>query len=331
MKFKIFALLNIIIFIAPLVFADKTAGTSAMTFLKISQGARPSGMGGVFTAISDDPLALYWNPAGLSFQRVPELSAQFFSYIEDTSIQNIVFAMPIYTQKPVTLAGGVIVLQSKGFKKTITAGNTYGFEEKGEFNAMDLSGSVGAGMAMTPQASVGLSVKFMQETLDDEKATAAAFDIGLLLQSIDRPYRLGLVVQNIGTQVKFKEKSFALPRVFKFALAREIFSSGWISMEGIQASDTDLEFRIGLEVPLANLLFIRGGYQYLFNKKEMGDYTDFTAGIGFNFQHFGLDYAVASYGDFGYTHRVSMNFKFGKAEPLYRPKRYRRKKVIYIE
>jgi hypothetical protein len=42
---------------------DKYAGE----FLKIPVGARALGMGSAFTALADDPTAVYWNPAGLIF------------------------------------------------------------------------------------------------------------------------------------------------------------------------------------------------------------------------------------------------------------------------
>ncbi len=41
-------------------------GTSAAPFLSIGQGSRAIGMGSAFVAISDDPSAIYWNPAGIA-------------------------------------------------------------------------------------------------------------------------------------------------------------------------------------------------------------------------------------------------------------------------
>src|SRR3990167_1240689 len=47
-------------------FTSKSAGTSGAAFLKIGAGARPTGMGGAYSAIADDVNAVYWNPGGLS-------------------------------------------------------------------------------------------------------------------------------------------------------------------------------------------------------------------------------------------------------------------------
>lgn len=41
------------------------AGTDPSAFLNAGVGARALGMGGAFVSVSDDPTAMYWNPAGL--------------------------------------------------------------------------------------------------------------------------------------------------------------------------------------------------------------------------------------------------------------------------
>ncbi len=40
-------------------------GTTAASFLKIGVGARAAAMGDAFTAVADDPTALYWKLANL--------------------------------------------------------------------------------------------------------------------------------------------------------------------------------------------------------------------------------------------------------------------------
>ncbi|MBK7228570.1 MAG: hypothetical protein IPH97_06855 [Ignavibacteriales bacterium] len=51
-------------------------GTTAATFLSIGQGARAIGMGSAMVAITNDPSALYWNPAGIT-------KTQGFSFMVD--------------------------------------------------------------------------------------------------------------------------------------------------------------------------------------------------------------------------------------------------------
>ncbi len=41
---------------------------TGFTFMKVGVGARPVAMGQAFTGVADDANALFYNPAGLSFQ-----------------------------------------------------------------------------------------------------------------------------------------------------------------------------------------------------------------------------------------------------------------------
>ena len=66
MKFHLTKIV-IIVFCFPLMSQNVSkTGTTAAQFLKIGIGARALGMGGAYSAVSNDVTALYWNPAGLS-------------------------------------------------------------------------------------------------------------------------------------------------------------------------------------------------------------------------------------------------------------------------
>ena len=50
------------------------AASTAVPFLLISPGARASATGESGVAVADDASAIFWNPAGLGFQKGMELS-----------------------------------------------------------------------------------------------------------------------------------------------------------------------------------------------------------------------------------------------------------------
>ena len=62
MRYTLLGILLLICLAAPLQ-AAKYAGE----FLEIGVGARAVGMGGAVTAITDDPMSFYWNPAGMGY------------------------------------------------------------------------------------------------------------------------------------------------------------------------------------------------------------------------------------------------------------------------
>jgi outer membrane protein OmpA-like peptidoglycan-associated protein len=78
------------------------AGPARAAFKDNSWGARPSGMGGAFTALADDSNALHWNPAGGAQAQRKELSvmyADLFSGLENVSASLNSFSYMHPTQK----------------------------------------------------------------------------------------------------------------------------------------------------------------------------------------------------------------------------------------
>lgn len=65
MKNSLTVFLIVILLIGnPLMAAQSKVATTAAQFLGIGQGARALATGGAFSAVADDPSALYWNVAG---------------------------------------------------------------------------------------------------------------------------------------------------------------------------------------------------------------------------------------------------------------------------
>jgi len=76
-------------------FANDSIGTSTVNFLKIGTGARPSGMGGAFVAVADDINAIYWNPAGLSQSKNIQITATHLIWFEDITNEYLGLSVPL--------------------------------------------------------------------------------------------------------------------------------------------------------------------------------------------------------------------------------------------
>lgn len=61
-------------------FFPKKSGADEYHYTNILVGERPAGMGGAYTAISDDPTGLYYNPAGIVYAPGRKLSASVNAY-----------------------------------------------------------------------------------------------------------------------------------------------------------------------------------------------------------------------------------------------------------
>ncbi|MDZ7797853.1 MAG: hypothetical protein U5N56_12850 [Candidatus Marinimicrobia bacterium] len=52
--------------LSALVWAQDKVGTTAANFLNVPVGGKAAAMGGAYTAVADDPTALFWNPGAIS-------------------------------------------------------------------------------------------------------------------------------------------------------------------------------------------------------------------------------------------------------------------------
>ncbi len=72
-------------------FFPKSSGADEYHYTNILVGERPAGMGGAYTAISDDPTGLYYNPAGIVYAQGRKISASVNAYYSTQKIyKNVV-------------------------------------------------------------------------------------------------------------------------------------------------------------------------------------------------------------------------------------------------
>ena len=76
-------------------------GSSAAAFLEIGVGARATALGNAYTAVSDDPATIFWNPAGLSWVEGRQISFNHADWLADTDFENVSFVIPINTNNAI--------------------------------------------------------------------------------------------------------------------------------------------------------------------------------------------------------------------------------------
>jgi hypothetical protein len=212
-------LLNIII---------SSARDAAAPVLTIYPGAVATGLGGAFTAFSDDMSAIYYNPAGLANIRnfnlfgwqhsnwllglIPDAYYEFGSFIYPTTRGTIGLSLTYLTI-------GEVEIQDE-------QGNTY------KFVPYDVALSLGFGSEIIKNLKIGGAVKYYYSFLVPEdilrrvygvegKGTAQvpALDLGILYHS-DYNLNLGISLQNIGPNLRYSgnEVSEPLPLALRLGL-----------------------------------------------------------------------------------------------------------------
>ncbi len=266
-------------------------GTTGANFLKIGVGARATAMGGAFTALADDSTSLYWNPAGLAQIKGRELSATYNLWFEDIRQGYLSMGFPSM--------GGTLGLAANYVDMGTLEGRDEAGNPTGNFTASDLELMVGYAKKIAPKFSFGFGAGIIQDTIAEDKESAFLANVGLLTE-VSKPLILGLVVQNIGTELG----SDPLPLTLRLGLAlrRNPFV---IALDLVKPTDDDTYYCAGAEWWIEKIVALRVGYK---SNQDAG--SGLTAGLGFKVATVDLDYAYVAYGDLGNTHRISLGFKW---------------------
>ena len=280
------------------------AGTSGAQFLKILAAPGPAAMAGVYTAFSGDVNSMAVNPAGMASMSKKELAVVQNSWIQDISNQYLAFGMPV--EKVGVFGLGVTMVSITDMIKRDNTG-----ADTGTFDASDMAIGLSYAKGLSTKLDLGLNLKSISCTIDDEKATAMAADIGFLYK-VSKKVDMGLVAQNVGTEIKFIEEGDPLPMTIKL---------GWLykPMEALKAgidvsmpNDADVYAGIGGEYTITagdKLMFpIRLGYRSGVDTEDLSGLS-VGAGICYN-KVAAIDFAWVPMGILGDTIKFGVAFKF---------------------
>lgn len=314
-------------------FNSKSAGTSGAAFLKIGAGARPTGMGGAYTAVGDDVNSIYWNPSGLSrIKDKNEFVAMRAEMFQSIQYNFFAFAHPMGEYG--TIGVGLINLNITGIESRTADSDA----PDSTFSSNDSAYALAYAKKLTfgglPSYDeegglhVGLSGKAIRQTLAGEAANTFAADLGAMYQMSVRPLSIGLAIQNVGAKQKFKSESDPLPLTIQlgtgYRLGEDWAISGLktdhrktgllLALDIHAPRDSDPSVRGGLEFTHGwsenTVSSVRAGYETGRQRQIEGRESGVAAGAGVAYKFFAFDFAWVPYGNLGNTFRYSIKLRF---------------------
>lgn len=276
---------------------NEYAGTTSAQFLRIGIGARPAALGESYCAVSDDTYGVFWNPAGANRINAVEYAFSYNKWFSDIGKEVVMASLPVKSTS--TVSFGMIYLHVPSMVKSDIYGN-----DKGKFTAYSMAGVLSYSSRIHSDSfAYGVSVKYLQEGIDTDKAVGYCLDLGGMYYASSDRFSIGASVQNLGSKMKFVSESFSLPMTLKTGCAYRFKNNKALMLFDInKATGEDIRYSAGLEYSVYKALALRGGY-------NTGN--SFTCGFGIMYKLLFFDYAFVPYGDLGYTHRVSTRMKFG--------------------
>lgn len=317
-----------VFFLSPQLWAEVTFTKYAGAFLENGVGARPLGMGGAYTALSEDVTAIYWNPAGLVKVKKIEfhgMHAERFSGIvnwdfigaatridQKTSLGIGFFRLgidgiPLTRLVDPSQELGEVIIDENG-RRIINTPYVYKYVNDSE-SALYLSFA----RKKSEKFSYGGSVKFLYKAVGENNAWGLGFDIGVMYSPLDS-LKLGLLFSDgtstllawntgrkelipphlrIGSAYSFHYSFLQFLPVLDLRVNFENRESSQLSIDLM-----GIDLHTGMEIRLKKMIAFRLGL----------DSGLFTAGSGIRVSAFRVDYGFLGHSELGNTHRISLTY-----------------------
>ncbi|MFA7709786.1 MAG: PorV/PorQ family protein [Candidatus Neomarinimicrobiota bacterium] len=318
-------------------YAQNKSGTASGQFLQIPVGGKAIAMGGAFTALSDDPTALFWNPGAISRTIKNKMYVSQTNWLVGSKHQFLAAQLRFTDQDVI---GVCFNLLDYGEREEITTVDQP--DGTGEFwEASDLAVSIAYARNLTDRFSIGGSVKYISQKILHVNATTLAVDLGLLFKTQFNGLQIGDSMRNFGgelqmqgrdliTQVDLdkeasgnnetivsylKTDKWPIPLTFTVGVAMPIISNKLIAMtlagDVVRPTDNSQVLNCGADILVMKMISLRAGYQALFREtKQQG----LTAGMGLKlpiqYADIIFDYTYQEYGFFGNISTLSLTIGF---------------------
>ncbi len=302
-------------------------GQSGWQFLKINGDARQAAMGGAYTALSNgDANSIFGNPAAITNVRNIDIAINRTNWIADIGynalsvVKNFdgigAFAIHLanvdYGDIPETINSPI-----EGDDRTISVitGRM--------FTASDIAIGVSYARIITEQLSVGGSIKWIRESIDEVSMTNWAFDLGTLFYTGFRSLRIALAARNFGPDSRFfgfseeyqsEPVDVKMPLDFRFGIAMDFLEDQHsqhlltISLDGNHPNDEKEKVMLGAEYTFNKIFSLRAGYKFNYDEES------FCAGLGINYPvsdyNLKVQYAYVDFGDLERVHMFTIGFSF---------------------
>jgi long-subunit fatty acid transport protein len=312
-------------------------GTTAAPFLSIGQGARAIGMGSAFVAVSDDPSAIFWNPAGITKTKGVSFMVDHTRWIADINYNYMALA---YSLGNFGVMGMSFTISDVDEMKVTTVESPEGTGET--FGVTDAAFSLAWAIQLTDKFAIGFNPKFVYQSIWKMSATALALDMGVQYVTPFDGIILAMSISNFGTKMKMQGNSaliiydpnpnstgnngsipavlqtdsWDLPLNFRVGLAYQPLKIDkneiTIAVDALHLSDNYESINLGGEYTFNDFISLRGGYKSLFlNDSE----ETFALGFGLKQLLLGnisivLDYAYQDFGRLTEIQKFSVAVNF---------------------
>jgi hypothetical protein len=280
------------------------AGSAGFQSLKIGVGAREIGMGQAASATTNDANAVFWNVGALPLIEGPQVRLSHNEWLVGSRVDAAVAATHLGSY---TFALSIFNFQIQEFEETTVTAPT----GTGRLvSAGDFVFGLAAARRFTDKLTIGVHVKYLVESLDEDSYSNLLFDVGTLYFTGFRQLRLAFTLQHFGPEVDgLRGQDFRMPLLFRIAVADDLIDSNGFKVVGsaelVHPTDNNEWVNVGLETTIVDLLALRAGYRLNVDEGAVSVGAGLRPSLGS--MRLVADYAYSSLGTvFGATHRITV-------------------------
>ena len=272
-------------------------------FLRLPVSARAAALGGDnITVIEDDEALIFHNPALLASVNDKTINLNYMNYMSGANMASASFNRIVRERASWAVSAQYV---DYGKIKEVDENNV----QTGEFSAKDLSLAGYFSYMLTNRLTGGISARLITSYLGDYNSIGFGVDLGLNYYDADREWSLGVVLKNLGGQLKAYHDSFErMPFDIQIGVTKRFTGTPF----RLHATLVDLNhldykflnhFDVGADVLLTESFWIGGGYN--FRRADEMKITSanggsshgagLSFGAGLNLERFKLNLAYGKY------------------------------------
>lgn len=273
-------------------------------FLRLPVSAHAAAMGGDnVTMADDDVMMMFSNPALIIGSTPQTVGLQYMRYMGGCNNASAAYNM-VFDEKW-NVGIGVRYMGYGSMKQTDAQNN-----DLGTFTANDIAFSGTLGYELAENLAGGISLKYVYGNIGSYTSMAVAADLGLNYYEPEHDWSLGLVLKNLGGQVKAYDETFErMPLDVQLGVAKGLANSPLrLTLTFVDLNHLDYKFIdhavVGAELLLSDQFYAALGYNFR-RAREM-KVTDaegmssahgagWSFGTGINLQRFKVNVSYAKY------------------------------------
>jgi hypothetical protein len=198
-------------------------GSSAVVFLMIEPDSRAAGMGNAGAALGDNANAIFWNPAGLAFQRGTEIAVTHSNWLPEFNAGLFYeYLVGKHHVDGLGTFGAHVTYLFLGEHECRDAQNN----PCGSFKSYDLATGLSYGFNVTDNLALGTGLRVIYSSLaqvdvgaqETNPGVTAGFDLAALYRSpsfslgnVDTRYNIGVNLANMGPKIQYSDSEQADP------------------------------------------------------------------------------------------------------------------------